>query len=101
MVKICKGMEITDEATINAAKAAITLELAGVKIRTGTIDTLKRLKELGFKLGLVSNLATCYKVIYFRNHLNDYFDVAVFSDEVGVRKPDQAIYEIDTVTFFL
>lgn len=58
------------------------------------IEVLKGLKELGIKLGLISNLATPYKQVVYNFQLEKLFDQLVFSCDVGLVKPDSQIYRI-------
>ena len=52
-----------------------------------------KLKEQKIQLGLISNLASPYKSPFFDLGLNDYFDEVLFSCDIGLRKPDQLIYQ--------
>jgi len=52
-----------------------------------------RLKEMGYKVGLLSNTEIA-SMNYFHEQHYDMFDVAVFSCAEGTRKPERRIYEI-------
>ncbi len=57
---------------------------------------LQALKDLGLKLAIVSNAAFLPRSMRDQlRHLDlfDFFDVTVYSSEVGVRKPNGAIYQ--------
>ena len=54
---------------------------------------LEELKKRDLKLGLISNLASPYKKPFFNLELDKYFDLALFSCEIGLRKPDLQIYQ--------
>lgn len=56
-------------------------------------DTLKKLKERGYKIGLVSNSG--YQVQYTKLELTDikkYFDCFSISEEIKLYKPDKEIF---------
>lgn len=72
---------------------ALQLELSTIQLYEDTVPTLQILKEKGFKIVLCSNLAMPYGV-QLRNLLPDFFDVIVFSYEVGAIKPEPQIYEM-------
>ncbi len=59
-------------------------------------ETLAALRERGYTLGLVSNVATpahlCVEELQ-RLRFAPYFDVLVFSSDVGYRKPNKRMYE--------
>lgn len=67
--------------------------LAAVQLVDGCIATLERARESGLKLALLSNLATPYKQPVFELGLDRHFDELVFSCDVGMAKPDRAIFE--------
>ncbi len=56
---------------------------------------LERLKEMGFKLGIISNSPIAFhKRVLQKHNLLQYFDDIVISCEVGYRKPDTRIFLI-------
>jgi FMN phosphatase YigB (HAD superfamily) len=61
------------------------------------VATISRLKRGGLRLGLVSNCATprtlCERELN-RLGLTDLLDFALFSSEIGLRKPHERIYEV-------
>ncbi len=57
-----------------------------------TINTLKTLKEKGYKVGLISNWNnTCRKVLD-DNGISQYLDYIFISEEIGVEKPNPEIF---------
>ncbi|MBI4318781.1 MAG: HAD family hydrolase [Chloroflexi bacterium] len=83
--------EVVDEVTM---REHVALTRAMV-VANDTPLVLGRLKELGLKLGLVSNVTNLPELM--RRDLKDfglldYFDATVFSSEVGLRKPHPRIY---------
>lgn len=54
--------------------------------------TLLKLKKAGIKLGLISNADVIDVTTWSGSALAEYFDVAIFSCQVGMKKPDKDIY---------
>jgi putative hydrolase of the HAD superfamily len=85
----------------NAEKLAEAAQLRGelerpsfATPREGTVATIARLKELGYKIGVVSNCYQHIPALFRGSPLADLVDEAVFSCEVGLKKPDARIYEL-------
>jgi len=55
-------------------------------------STLTRLRSVGLSLGVVSNWSVALHGILTGLDLHDYFDFVITSAEVGVEKPDPAIF---------
>lgn len=62
--------------------------------RAGAVETLATLRARGYRLGLVSQCAPDTPALWRASPLGGSVDVEVFSSEVGLRKPDPAIYEL-------
>ncbi len=60
--------------------------------REGAIETLGALRSRGFPLGLISMCGPGTPEMWRASRLAGLVDVEVFSSEVGLRKPDPAIY---------
>jgi putative hydrolase of the HAD superfamily len=66
---------------------------AGMEPDTAMLDGVRAVRRAGFRTGLLSNSwgdATAYDPAL----LDELFDAWVISSEVGVRKPDPAVYEM-------
>lgn len=66
-----------------------------LEVPAETVRTLSRLREEGYALGLVSNVALLphhMRDTMERLGLADYLGAMAFSSEVGVRKPDPRIF---------
>jgi len=61
--------------------------------RPEALPTLKRLRDAGLRIGMVSNATSDVPVAWPRSPLAPLIDVAVFSAQQGVTKPDRRIYE--------
>ncbi len=58
------------------------------------VETLARLKGLGKSLGLISNAFPMDIAGWGRSPLKPFFDTVIFSCDVGMVKPEPAIYEL-------
>ncbi|WIM67827.1 HAD family hydrolase [Corynebacterium breve] len=58
-------------------------------VRPGIVELLDRCRAEGIALGIVSNAQSGYshRQLLAEHGLADYFDVQIYSDEVGIRKP--------------
>lgn len=55
---------------------------------------LERLQAQGFRIGIVSNFAPTLKAILEDKGILHYFDPVIVSTEVGLEKPDPAIFQL-------
>jgi putative hydrolase of the HAD superfamily len=56
------------------------------------LECLPRLQELGLRLGIISNFAPTLSSILEHKGILHYFDPLIVSTEVGLEKPDPAIF---------
>lgn len=84
---------ITDEARLAELEADLSAETASTRLRP-SIDTIWRsLRRLGLKIGVCSNLAAPYASALL-DCLPDGPEAVVLSFEVGLMKPQPAIYQL-------
>lgn len=76
---------------VAAARVALSEELASIAILDEAPRVLEALRTKGLKIALCSNLATEFGPAALRA-LGFLFDATVLSYEVGLTKPDAAIY---------
>lgn len=57
-------------------------------------STLRRLKEMGVAIGLISNWDGSARQVLKNVGLYDFFDDVLISSEVGISKPDPRIFEM-------
>lgn len=78
-------------------EAAIGVRLAHAKKNTrpkkGAVKIITQIKDLGFKLGLITDCASELPQLWNRTEFAPYFDVTLFSCMEGIKKPDPAIYK--------
>jgi len=65
------------------------------KIEPDTHQALSRLKNLGYRLGLISNASNSPDLnrLIDNHDLRKYFELIVISGDEGIRKPDQRIFQ--------
>lgn len=86
---------ITQPEQIERGKQALVADDANVAFFEGVADTLCKLKEQGFLLGIVTDTANSIaaKLSWFeRGGFGHVWDSIVSSMDVGTRKPDSRIY---------
>lgn len=88
------GKEITPEFANELSKIEIELQENQVHKLPGCDFTLKSLKNMGLKVGLVTNTSSVSKNVLGLLEIEQYFDSVIFSYEVGILKPDTAIYKL-------
>jgi putative hydrolase of the HAD superfamily len=62
--------------------------------REGALETLRELRERGFRLGMISVCSEEVAELWEETPFAGLFDSTVFSCSVGLRKPDPAIYRL-------
>lgn len=63
-------------------------------VHDGTLETLRDLKDRGYKLGIIANTITETEIPDWmcRDHVAGCFKTVILSSKVRLRKPDPAIY---------
>lgn len=85
------GLDRPDD--LPSLDAALAAEIAAIQKFVDVEPTLLELKARGIQTAVISNLASPYKQPYFGHQLDALIDIAVFSCDCGVVKPDARIYE--------
>jgi putative hydrolase of the HAD superfamily len=60
--------------------------------RSGVLETLRRLRELGYLLGLITVCSEDVEALWPDTDFAGLFDAEVFSSSLGISKPDPRIY---------
>jgi putative hydrolase of the HAD superfamily len=60
--------------------------------REGAVETLRRLRDEGMKLGLITVCTEDVELLWSESEFAGLFDVEVFSNSIGISKPDPRIY---------
>jgi len=84
---------LPEQKDINSLEKELMHDIDSATLFNDSQPMLIKLKEKGIKIGLISNLASPYKRPVKELGLEEYFDVIVFSCDVGVAKPDPSIYK--------
>jgi putative hydrolase of the HAD superfamily len=86
------GVEIPDGGLTRALARRAAMYTTYFRPRPGARETLRVVKERGYPTALVSMCAPDTPGLWRATPLAAFIDVEVFSSEVGLRKPDAAIY---------
>ncbi|NIS79541.1 MAG: HAD hydrolase-like protein [Anaerolineales bacterium] len=87
---------VTNPSLMVHGRAALDRDHGDIQLFGGVKETLVELKTRGFKLGIVTDAAVpkAKKLEWFEaNGLNIYWDAYANSMDLGVRKPDRAMYQ--------
>ena len=79
------------ESQLPTMQDELARELAAVRLYPDVVDSIRKLRAAGYRIGVCSNLAQAYGDIV-RKLLGDYVDALVLSFEVGLVKPEQEIF---------
>jgi putative hydrolase of the HAD superfamily len=92
--EICRrlGLHPSDEGVAGALEVRAELYGTWFRPQPGAVETLRWLREQGYGSALVSMCAPDAPRLWAASPLSGLVDVLVFSCEVGLRKPDPAIY---------
>lgn len=97
MTRNATPAELAEEAGLSAQVAQkidadVSAEIASIRLFPEVAETLNKIRGLGLKWGVISNLATPYA-----QPLLDLLPIApnacIWSFAVGYRKPEKAIYD--------
>ena len=86
------GVEPSDDAVERALEVRLGMYRTWFHPRIGALETLAELRARNYPIGLVSMCAPDAPAMWRASSLAPFVDVEVFSSEVGLRKPDAAIY---------
>lgn len=62
--------------------------------RKDAVQTINQIKTKGYVTGLISDCSPEVPILWPKTPFANIIDVSVFSCEVGIKKPDQRIYQI-------
>lgn len=64
--------------------------------RSGLKETLQQLKEMGYRLGIISNIIskTFIPDALDKYRISEYFEYILMSSQCGIRKPDRRIFDL-------
>jgi putative hydrolase of the HAD superfamily len=71
----------------------IQKEIRSTKMYPEVITVLDKLISKNIQIGLISNLASPYKIPFLKSELTEYFNEVILSCDIGITKPDPQIYQ--------
>ncbi len=89
------GKSVSPELRARCAQMLDRTWIGSLEVLPGSVETLQELRRRGYRMGLVSNCMLphdCSLAELTRHGLSQWLDFAVFSSDVGYRKPARAIY---------
>ena len=87
------GLSVTLELAQQIWQVAISVPKDFIAF-DDTVDVLKRLNDQGYRLGVISNLRRDMDQLCSDLQIAPYLDFCITSEEVGVEKPDPAIFVV-------
>lgn len=78
-------------AAADRAAGMLTRMFSGMRVEASMLDVVRTARSAGVRTGLLSN---SWGLDYERDGWDTLFDAVVISGEVGLRKPDPAIYAL-------
>ena len=84
--------EVPDELIEDICTIRLGYHRRALVPRPGAVETLRRLRELGYRLGLITVCSEDIEVLWPETAFAGLFDAEVFSSRVGLSKPDPRIY---------
>jgi FMN phosphatase YigB (HAD superfamily) len=72
----------------------LLIKIDSVYLFNETLPVLGEIKKRGLKTGVISNLASPYKIPFYNLKLNELIDFPIFSCDVGFIKPGHRIFQI-------
>jgi putative hydrolase of the HAD superfamily len=88
------GACVTADQMAKAVHIRLQLTKRALTPRPDTITTLAKLKNDGFKIGLLSNCSIEIPLVWPETEFAGLFDVTVFSSRERVKKPAHEIYHL-------
>ncbi len=93
---ICHSLQISPDSQRiqQAADVRYQFTRGALKPKPEALELLTRLKQEGYRTGLVSNCAPDVPHVWQSTPLAELIDVPLFSCEVKIKKPDPRIYRL-------
>ena len=96
LLHICRELGVEPEASRLRAGVEVRFEYVrdALSPRPGTVETLSRLKGLGYRVGLISNCTEEVSALWGSTPFAPLMDAAVLSYDARLAKPNARIYEM-------
>lgn len=97
LADFCDYLQVSHPSTLGDIQQELDADIGHAAIFSDSLPTLRSLRDRGLKTALISNLASPYKRAVTQLELESWFDVIVYSCDVGIAKPNPRIY-LDALT---
>ena len=96
LLHICRELGVEPDASRLRAGVEVRFEYVrdALSPRPGTVETLATLRDLGYRVGLISNCSEEVSALWGSTPFAPLMDTAVLSYDVRLAKPDPKIYEM-------
>lgn len=92
---VCDSLGVTRSDAIDEVyRLRVEMHRQTFRPRADAVPTLQELRARGFRTGLLTNCSSELPGLVSESPLDGLFDVEIFSCNVGLRKPERAIYEL-------
>ena len=88
------GTPVTAEQLARVVEIRLQLIRRTLNPRPDALETLARLKNDGYKLGLLSNCSIEIPIVWPETGFAELIDSAIFSSRERIKKPDPSIYQL-------
>ena len=88
------GAQVTAEQLTHAVEIRLQLIRRTLSPKPDALETLARLKNEGYKIGLLSNCSIEIPILWPETAFADLLDSAIFSSRERLKKPDPRIYHV-------
>jgi putative hydrolase of the HAD superfamily len=88
------GVQITAEQLSKAVEIRLRHTRRALDPKPNAVATLARLKDQGYKLGLLSNCSIEIPILWLDTEFADSIESPIFSCRVRLKKPDPRIYHL-------
>ena len=96
LLHICQGLGVEPDAGRLRVAVEVRFEYVrgALSPRPDTVETLSTLKDLGYRVGLISNCSEEVSAMWSSTPFAPLVDAAVLSYDVRLAKPDPRVYEM-------
>ena len=93
---ICNKLRasVSDESIKKSNEIRLENTRKALTPKNGAVEILKRLRGLGYKIGLITNCSADVPLLWKTTEFSNLFDATIFSASVGLKKPDAQIYKL-------
>lgn len=88
------GLSPTEDEIAGAVRPRVEFVRRAIRARADAVATLGELREMGLRIGLISDCSPEVPGLWRATEMAPLVDVALFSPECGFKKPDARIYEM-------